>query len=87
MVLAFGIESETPYALDVLCDTLFIVDVLLQFFHGYVVRGYPVLELQPVARRCAQPQPPHAPPAPRLAPPCRSRRSEALRTPSRPPRP
>ena len=37
--------------MDALVDTMFMFDVLLHFFHGYVERGYPVLSLRQVAYR------------------------------------
>lgn len=37
--------------LDVLIDLLFILDVFLQFFHGYMDMGYPVLDPRRITRR------------------------------------
>lgn len=51
LVLSFGQIATQLDGLDLFIDVLFIVDVLLQFFHGYVEKGYPVIDLMTVAWR------------------------------------
>ena len=36
--------------LELVVDVFFYVDVILQFFHGYVDLGFPVLDLRKVPR-------------------------------------
>lgn len=40
-----------PFGVDALIDSIFMLDVVLHFFHGYVERGYPVLSLRQVSYR------------------------------------
>ena len=38
---------------DTIIDIVLVLDIVLQFFHGYTDQGYPVLNLRRVARRYA----------------------------------
>jgi hypothetical protein len=49
LVLAYGLQPNT--GMEVTTDLLFLTDVVLLFFHGYVERGYAVLEARAVAAR------------------------------------
>ena len=49
--LEFAFGFDPPFAFDVLTDIIFMMDVVLHFFHGFIERGYPVLRLDKVASR------------------------------------
>lgn len=46
-------SSTALRSISYLTDAVFVADILLQFFHGFVKDGYPVLELRAVAQRYA----------------------------------
>ena len=44
-------QNDFPSAIDGVLDLVFVLDVVLQFFHGFEDQGFPVTELRRVARR------------------------------------
>lgn len=49
--LGIAYRVDIPNGLSWAIDAFYIVDFMLQFFHGYMDRGYPVLEIRKIARK------------------------------------